>query len=232
MNRLPSDIIHLIQVDQLLLSDHYYLDPHDSCFFFYEYTPREGYNYNDSNRLISNLKKSPLKKRLPEYRYKYDAINKCAEWLRSIYDSKDYWQNSTFVPIPSSKCMEDPEYDDRIVQICKGMSPNADVRSIIVQTKTTIASHTVKDGERLKPEQLLALYRIDENLCNPPPKHIIIVDDMLTTGSHFKAMKTILQKRFPGTPIEGVFITRRRILPDKDNESVFNQLVNKFNPNL
>lgn len=231
MDKLPSDSIRLSQVDQLLLPDHCYLDQEDKCYFFIEYTSGENYNYSDGNRLISNLKKPVLKRGRAEYRYKNEAINKCSAWLRIVYDSSIVWQRSTFVPVPSSKCIDDPLYDDRMVKVCEGISSQADVRSIVFQTETTVASHTVKDGERLKLEQLLSIYGINEGLCNPTPKHIIIVDDMLTTGTHFKAMQHTLQRRFPGIPIEGVFIARRRIVPDKNNVE-FNKLISAIYPNL
>lgn len=230
MDKLPSDFIRLSQVDQLLLPDHFYLDQNDRCYFFIEYTSGESFNYSDGNRLISNLKKSVLKRGRPEYHYKNEAINQCSAWLRSVYDSSTLWKNSTFVPVPSSKHMGDPEYDDRMVRICQGISSQADVRSIVFQTETTVASHTVKDGERLKLEQLLNIYRINEELCNPIPQRIIIVDDMLTTGTHFKAMQHTLQRRFPGIPIEGIFIARRRIVPDKNNVE-FNKLLHAIYPN-
>lgn len=230
MDKLPRDFIRLSQVDQLLLPDHFYLDQDDRCYFFIEYTSGESFNYSDGNRLISNLKKSVLKKGRPEYHYKNEAINQCSAWLRSVYDSSTLWKNSTFVPVPSSKHMDDPEYDDRMVKICQGISSQADVRSIVFQIETTVASHTVKDGERLKLEQLLNIYRINEGLCNPTPQRIIIVDDMLTTGTHFKAMQHTLQRRFPGIPIEGIFIARRRIVPDKNNVE-FNKLLHAIYPN-
>jgi adenine/guanine phosphoribosyltransferase-like PRPP-binding protein len=37
-------------------------------------------------------------------------------------------------------------------------------------------------------------------------KRIAIVDDILTTGAHFKACKTVLQERFPEAQIFGIFI--------------------------
>ena len=230
MDKLPSDYIRLSQVDQLLLPNHSCLDQEDRCYFFIEYTSGESYKYSDGNRLISNLKKSVLKRDLAEYHYKNEAINQCSAWLRSVYDSSTIWKSSTFVPVPSSKRIDDPLYDDRMVQVCQGISPQADVRSIVFQTETTVASHTVKDRERLKLGRLLSIYRVNEGLCHPRPQRIIIVDDMLTTGTHFKAMQHTLQRRFPGIPIDGVFIARRRIVRGKNNVE-FNKLLRAIYPN-
>lgn len=69
------------------------------------------------------------------------------------------------------------------------------VRELVVQTQSTDAVH---EGDRLTPHQLNAIYQIDESLCGPgDPKYIGVVDDMLTAGAHFRAMKDTLQARFP-----------------------------------
>ena len=68
----------------------------------------------------------------------------------------------------------------------------------------------------LGPDELYALYRIVEELVNPNPTSLVVVDDILTTGAHFKAMKRILNERFPDVPLIGVFVARRvpvRLIP-------------------
>jgi predicted amidophosphoribosyltransferase len=58
-------------------------------------------------------------------------------------------------------------------------------------------------------EDLLSVYRIDETIALPPPRAIGIIDDVLTAGTHFRAMDTVLRARFPEVPITGMFIARR-----------------------
>ena len=48
-----------------------------------------------------------------------------------------------------------------------------------------------------------------------PPASIAIVDDVLTTGAHFRAASTVLAVRFPTAQIVGLFIARR--VPDADS---------------
>jgi hypothetical protein len=60
------------------------------------------------------------------------------------------------------------------------------------------------------------VYKIDESLAVPPPRQIGVFDDVLTAGTHFRAMKAILERRFPETRITGIFVARR-IFPDPDN---------------
>jgi predicted amidohydrolase YtcJ len=63
----------------------------------------------------------------------------------------------------------------------------------------------VFQSESLSVDDLLAVYRIDEKLVAPAPQNIGIVDDVLTNGTHFRAMKRILQNHFPGVPVVGFF---------------------------
>ena len=49
---------------------------------------------------------------------------------------------------------------------------------------------------------------IDHSLGSPQ-HNVIIFDNVLTTGSHFTAMKQRLLASFPGLNIVGVFLARR-----------------------
>lgn len=41
------------------------------------------------------------------------------------------------------------------------------------------------------------------------PSTVWIMDDVLTAGTHYRAMHIALSQRFPGVPIYGVFLARR-----------------------
>ena len=86
----------------------------------------------------------------------------------------------------------------------------------MTQTESLDSYH---DGSRLSPEQLMAYYKFDEDPCNQSePAAIALFDDMLTTGSHFKAMKTLIHQRWPEVSICGVLIARRYFPGPKDNQ--------------
>lgn len=59
----------------------------------------------------------------------------------------------------------------------------------------------------------MRVYEIDEDQCMPAPTSIAIVDDVLTVGTHYRAMHSVLSARFPNVPIFGLFIARR-VFPD------------------
>jgi hypoxanthine-guanine phosphoribosyltransferase len=46
-------------------------------------------------------------------------------------------------------------------------------------------------------------YKLDENLYKDKKGRAILVDDIITTGLHFKVFKRFLQPAFPRAEIEG-----------------------------
>ena len=196
------------RIDDLTRPDHWYLVEDDSCYFLGEYTARQGYAYSDTNQLIINFKKSMDRRELPEWRYKEVAIQQAAEAFRKGLNPEAL-DRLTFVPIPPSKAKDDPLYDDRVTRMLRRIRPEPplDIREVIVQTKSTGAAHGLED--RPRPREIEALYRIDESLTAPPPRTIAVVDDILTTGGHFRAAHAMLSARFPAIAIVGLFIARR-----------------------
>lgn len=183
----------------------------------FEYTSQKTYSFSDTNQLISNLKKSPKSSTL-EIGHKRRAIRDCSEAIsRGL--APELLAGSTFVPIPPSKAGGDPEYDDRMLQVCKGITgpTTIDVRELVTQNASIRTAHLSPEG-RPRIDEIYANYSIDEAITSPVPKHICIVDDVLAAGAHFKAMQRILDDRFPDVRIVGIFIARR-IFPDKDVNS-------------
>ena len=54
-----------------------------------------------------------------------------------------------------------------------------------------------------------ALERVHGSLSAPPPRTIAVVDDILTTGAHFRAAHAIPSARFLTATVVGLFIARR-----------------------
>lgn len=200
--------MRLSQIDELTISDHPFLEGDDVCFYLGEYTSRAGFQHSKTNQLIYNLKKHMSRSGLPEWRYKTQAISESAEQMRNALDGSSL-RSGTFVPVPPSKCKDDPHYDDRITQILLKMTRGwqSDVRELILQRSSTGSSH--ESEERLSVQELITNYFIDNAACLPTPKSLIVFDDVLTTGRHFKAIQHILQERFPRSSITGLFIARR-----------------------
>jgi predicted amidophosphoribosyltransferase len=69
---------------------------------------------------------------------------------------------------------------------------------------------------RQTPEEIQALYQVDSRLLMPRPTEIAIVDDVLTTGAHFRIMNAHLESAFPEVRIVGMFIARRALGPHRN----------------
>ncbi|MDX0840014.1 hypothetical protein GOD96_29375 [Sinorhizobium medicae] len=202
-----ADIIRLSIIDDSNRSDHYHLTQADSCFFIFEYTSGRNYSFSKTNNLISNLKKKPSQSHLPGYGYKQQAITISARCFAVALDP-NWLRTATLVPIPASKVAGHADFDDRMERICRSI-PAPDVRNLVYQTQSTDSSHEAGAGERITVEELVAIYRIDESLAQPTPTTIAIMDDVLTAGTHYRAMHRVLSQRFPQIPIVGMFIARR-----------------------
>ncbi|MET4764216.1 hypothetical protein [Bradyrhizobium ottawaense] len=196
----------LQQIDETNRRDHWYLDEGDDCHYLYEYTAGKGWQGGDTNQLIHNLQK---KRNDGGYHYKAPAIARCARDLSAVLNA-EWLAQATIVPMPPSKVKTDPAYDDRMVQVCRGIRAPAppDVRELIEQIAST---DTFKGGNRKAPAELKQNYRIAENHLQNLRGIVGIFDDVLTTGSHFKAIKEMILERAPQTRVIGLFVARRAI---------------------
>ncbi len=202
-------MIRLTKIDDLTCRYHSHLTPEDQCFFYGSYITRIGFSGGIINDLILNFKKDMDKKdNFNEWSYKGIAIDNVATIFGDSI-TEECLKEMTLVPVPPSKARGDPRHDDRMLQALQipGKGRNLDIRELILQTESTEAAH---DGhKRPAPTDLIEIYQINENLVEPIPKKIAIFDDVLTTGSHFKATQIMLQDRYPDVPVLGIFIARR-----------------------
>ncbi len=194
----------LIKLDELELRRRIDLNATDQCRYWRTYTPKENYHFSETNRLIQNFKISPQEKH--RLTHKEAAIRQIAYELMQVIPDSVY-QNFTFVPVPPSKPINHPEYDDRLIQVLKHVQKeknNLDFRVLVTQQQSTSAAHTMPSGQRLNIQQLCNLYAFKDSV--PDPQKIVIFDDVLTKGTHLKAMQKILNQHYPQTPIIGLFI--------------------------
>ena len=56
--------------------------------------------------------------------------------------------------------------------------------------------------------ELRAVWRIDDALADPPPRRLCVLDDLLTTGLHFKVAQELLAARFAPAGVAGIFLAR------------------------
>ena len=196
-------------IGDLERQDHYYLTESDQCVFWGEYTARAGFSHSTTNQIIINLKKSPMLRGTPQWKYKEQEITRVATAMRTAIAPASL-PNLTFVPIPPSKLVNDPEYDDRMLRIARLISSQG-TRELIRATVSRDARHLGHDKH--DRATLRATLTIDEANAAPLPSHIFLIDDVITTGCSFVVCKQMLVERFPGVKVTGMFVARRALPP-------------------
>jgi len=204
------------EIDELLRAEHLRLAADDECYALREYIPRGGFRAGETNSLILNLKKHPARQGQPDWKYKLLAIQQVARELRGAINSA-WLQGAVIVPMPPSRASNDPEYDDRMVQVAHALvaGTGATVRELIVRTVSRVASHSQEQARDV--DRLLQSLGLNESVAVPEPAKIGVIDDVLTTGAHFRAARYLLQRRFPSAHIVG-FFAARRIIVDEDSD--------------
>jgi predicted amidophosphoribosyltransferase len=195
----------LLKIDEWELPSYPYLAGNDECFYFMDYfSVKRG--RTTENDLILDFKMSMDKREKRAWKHKWDAIDRIRElFVQSLPQFAG--PDTILVPVPPSKMKSDPLYDDRVVRalniFCKNC-PHSDLREIISINANMVPSHE----QRASPDEILPYLTVDPSLCLDQKPVIVLVDDVLTTGAHFKACQTLLKKEFPDSTIKGLFIAR------------------------
>ncbi len=178
----------------------YHLDSDDDCYFAYEFVIGEDWNCED-NGLIFNIKKKVHLKGTSQWKHKINAIKQFARELADGLDNRN-----VIAPMPTSKPPSDPGYDSRIVDVVneiKRLKPGVIVEHPIEITQKIPPAHG--GGER-DPDYLIQFF--EWKGFQNPTDHVFLVDDMITSGGHFKACKKLILSHCPGIEVIGVFWTK------------------------
>ncbi|HEX3747552.1 MAG TPA: hypothetical protein VHW09_26640 [Bryobacteraceae bacterium] len=226
----PKSPRDLFIIDEAVRSEYFYIEPADSCYYIWERMSRlwrEGgrtdYSHYPVNGLISNLQilTSVRKSQSNRAYWKDKAIHYAAQALGSLL--RDSWRDAsiTYVPIPPSKMLSDPEYDPRLLETLGAVRPALhDIRQLVILDDEEYDSK--KKG--LRPADRAYHYSVNEDLAYPEPETVVLFDDVLTTGCHFKAMELVLKRRFPAADVVGLFLART-VRPPEDSEDLFASLL-------
>ena len=201
----------LQKVDELSLRDHYHLTDNDECWYFGEYTAYKDWSFSETNQLIKNLKKKMSVQGTNQWPYKLRAIEHVGDLLASVIDTSRL-QRSLFVPIPPSKIVGDPDYDPRMRQTLDNAAAKLNCRLPIAECITQV-SNTEPDHEsvdsRLYPEDRADTYQVHQETIPSGTEAILLIDDVLTTGSHYKGAEIAIKRLYPQMRVQGLFVARR-----------------------
>lgn len=106
----------LTRVGELESVDHFHLPKEAICYFWGEYTSYEHtqglkWNYSETNRLISNLKKKIGVATAAELQYKAVAVDRVAKAFSLFWRWSEFHEKHrvVLIPMPPSKPKSDPQ---------------------------------------------------------------------------------------------------------------------------
>lgn len=203
-----------VALDERLRTEHSYLTAADQCCCLAEYLPGRGYRAGLVNQLIANLKCPPSIVAVDPRRrhYKRRAIDEIARALRAAL-SRLSVESATWIPIPPSRPACDADYDDRLRRILATAfrGYDLDLRPVLYQNESTVADHA--GPRRSTADALYRVIALDRELLalRPPREHIVLFDDLLTSGKHYKCCERRLREALADIPISGLFVARRAL---------------------
>lgn len=193
-----------IEVDLNMDSIPPYLNSDDSCYYFLDYKPNSGF---EANSLVFNFKKDLSFKNHPSWYYRNEAIKEFAKMINNMFLNINK-NKFDIIPMPTSKPKNSTEFNNRLLQTMEELLKLDNSYNILfdcfdVRDNLVPAHH---NGTR-NPNDLE-----QEILFYPPNfhnKNIVLIDDVLTTGGHFKACKNILLKKLdPNINVIGLFLAK------------------------
>lgn len=191
------------QISELERPDHFFLREEDECYYFGDYTPRKGFDHSDTNQFVSNLKKPVRFRGQYPWRYKQQAIRIGGQLIAHTLN-RDAAQRVVLVPIPPSKPADHPEYDDRMSRLCNGAAPFQTSELLSTVEAREPAHH--QDGGRSVEAVYETLQLHEDRYCGQPI--CVLVDDVLTTGSSFRASQQKLLELEGVEQVIGIFMAR------------------------
>ncbi len=178
---------------------HFHIKNEDKCVYAREYKSRLGWKIK-TNSLVLNFKKSPLTKDTPEWQYRKKSIQIFSKEIEKLFKPNS---NATITAIPSSKPKIHSEYDNRFEDLFKVLlktRPRLNIEWPVEIRNLILPAH---QGGSRNPKDIKKNYRW-KGFKNTP-KEIGIVDDVLTTGAHFRAMSDFLKENRYKGQIVGIF---------------------------
>lgn len=186
----------------------YYIDDEDleNCFFAVEYISKGGYSASEANNLVSNFKKPMDRKGKEEWKFKLKAIDDFGHMISNILTDEEY----VISDMGTSKSESDPEYDPRLIQTIrklKKIKPNV-IYDPLFSIKKGMPSSS-RGNNRLRPDDILKHLTwegFSDN--NDDLGEVVIIDDVITTGAHFKACKSLINRYYPDMVVYGIFLAK------------------------
>lgn len=183
----------------------WYLDESDICYYARVRVPG-GFDKSEANQLISNLQKPSSTKGSFQWKHKETATKRFAAELHQLFGGTKHDLSIPICFLPTSKLATDAAYDPRWDMVSKELLRLYPAYPIEhpISVRASEASYKSQKNSSRQPSKIMANYVW--NGFKGSPQRVILVDDVLTTGGHFKAAKDFIQQN-AGSHIQvyGVF---------------------------
>ncbi|MFC1909129.1 hypothetical protein ACFLXD_04665 [Chloroflexota bacterium] len=179
-----------------------YLQTDDECYYARDYVPYGGWAASVANSLMENFKKEAAKQGTAEWRYKESAIKQLANELTTILPP-----NALLCAIPPSKLKTEPDYDPRFDMLFAELYSigwKGEIVEPITCNHSLPAAHL---GGTRDPLSLKDNYSWN-GFGDECPEVIYILDDVLTSGGHFRTCKDMILVHCPETNVIGIFFCK------------------------
>ena len=177
----------------------------DDKYFYARWRYEGGYTASYANQLVSNLKITKEKKNSARWKFKVEAVNQFTQEAVSILPP-----NSSVLLVHGAKLRDHPEYDMRHEMLEAAFAAHGmKVITPIKLRESKDSVHMVDDSSLRDPKTLEANLEWTGTIASDT-KSIFILDDVITSGGHFKAYKNLINRYAPGIEVTGVFWTAQR----------------------
>lgn len=195
--------------------NHRELDGEDICLFLHT---RETHQYGEIDQwsyayqTIENFKISPvaLQNNPARRRYKEQAVQTITNDLTMLFRDANPRARFLLVPAVTSKSRTDPNYDDRLIKVCSTVAsrfPNVDSYELLSISRTIASAHPGAGTRNVNA--LFSNIVVDTSIAIRDYASVLIFDDVISSGAHFKACKLAIQRAYGNDVlIEGVFWAR------------------------
>lgn len=204
--------------------NHRHLDSDDICMFLHT-METHGYDemdkWSDTYRTIHEFKANPIRSR-DSYSYgqrKKRATERIAADLISFFASNDRAPEAKFLLIPAvtSKPEGHPEHDDRLLEVCRAVAEAMDsvtCANILSIDEELPSAHGCAGMRR--PADLLPHIAVDATFPIDGHDVLLVFDDVITTGGHYKACKQAIQLAYGDVNAAGIFWARTESWAERD----------------
>lgn len=175
-------------------------DEEGSIWYFMGYDPDASFSSTAKSR-VKNFKKSGLIKtaKPTEWYWRCKAVNEFADDLLLLIPP-----HSNVTYIPSTMLKDNPNYNNRYEDLFERMARLSLTLNLLHLFSCRAEITPAHEQGSRNPGVIEKNLQIEESLLDGLD-HLYVIDDVITTGGHFKACKNKIARTHPDIGITGAF---------------------------